>query len=344
MNICFIVSPYWENMNPKSDTTIRLIHEAAFRNHTVGIIYPQNLTIRHSIVHGFMKMIVKNEKVSKSVSNFHKNVQFREQMLPLSGFDAIFIRSDPPIDITMLNFLDSIKHDTFIINSVDGLRIANNKVYTAAFYDPNKKFIPETHVSKNKEYLKKVIVESEKERMILKPLDGHGGRGVIILEKNAPENINSLLDFYIHMGEKSNYVIIQEYVEGAQEEGDVRILLLNGEPIGAMRRIPAPGDIRSNVHAGGTVARHNLTSKEKELCREIGPKLVADGLYFVGLDVIKGKLIEVNVCSPGGITRINKLNKWKLQSKVIDFVEDVISNQKEAIHRKQQSQKAVENA
>ncbi|MDG2392931.1 MAG: glutathione synthetase, partial [Thalassotalea sp.] len=136
---------------------------------------------------------------------------------------------------------------------------------------------------------------------------------------------------------------LQEYVEGA-DAGDVRVLMLNGEPIGAMKRVPCDGEVRSNVHAGGTVVKHTLTKNEKALCKHIGPKLVRDGLYFVGIDLISEKLIEVNVQSPGGIMRINRLNNVKLQKKVIDFIESVI-NAKEALTlRKTEFRKAIKDA
>ncbi len=178
----------------------------------------------------------------------------------------------------------------------------------------------------------------------MKPLNGFGGEGVIVIEKSASESFRSLLEFYIGGGnDKSNYVILQEYVEGALE-GDVRILMLNGEPIGAMKRIPADNDVRSNIHAGGHEVKHVLSKEEKSLCKHIGPKLVRDGLFFVGLDVINGKLIEVNVLSPGGITRINRLNRVKLQADVIDFIENIVSVKEAVTLRKIQFSKVIEDA
>jgi glutathione synthase len=160
--------------------------------------------------------------------------------------------------------------------------------------------------------------------MIMKPLDGYGGSGVIVIEKSAIHNIKSLLEFYIDRGDgKSSYVILQDYVEGA-ENGDVRVLMLNGKPIGAIRRRPSKGDARSNISAGGTVEKYRLTKSDKILCAKIGNKLVRDGIYYAGLDLIGGKLIEVNVLSPGTITDINKLNNVKLQSKILDYLEDVV--------------------
>ena len=244
----------------------------------------------------------------------------------------------------MLNFLDSVKDDVFIMNSIDGIRRANNKLYTAVFEDEQNTFIPKTHVTKNKEYLTQIIKESTKDKMILKPLNGFGGSGVILIEKSAMNSISSLLDFYINNKDgSSNYVILQDYIEGA-DQGDVRILLLNGKPIGAMRRVPGEDDHRSNVSAGGSIAKHVLTKQEKELCRRIGPKLVKDGLYFVGIDVINGMLVEVNVMSPGGITYMNRVYKLKLHEKVINFVEDMVISKVTRLDRRAKLRKHVDEA
>ena len=142
-------------------------------------------------------------------------------------------------------------------------------------------------------------------------------------------NIRSLLDFYINPDKnKSNYVIIQDYIEGA-ENGDARILMLNGKPIGAIRRVPAEGEARSNISQGGHAEKYKLTKADKILCEKIGKKLVKDGIYFAGLDVINGKLVEVNVMSPGGIAEMNKLYKIKVQEKIVDYLEQVVSIRKD---------------
>jgi len=341
MNICFLMYP-WHRIDPESDTSIRLIHECVAREHRVAITTPSNLTIRDSVAHAFCDVIAPM-KVTASVPAFYRKAKFNHRKLPLSGFDAIFMRVNPPLDSLSLNFLDQVRADTFICNDIDGLRVANNKLYTASFYDPGNSFIPITHVSKNREYLERVISESDRERMILKPLNGYGGRGVIVLEKSAKTSLRSLLDFYIGEGEETNYVILQEFVKGA-ENGDIRVLMLNGEPIGAMRRVPAAGEARSNVHVGGTAVKHTLTREEKALCKVIGPQLVRDGLFFVGLDIISGKLIEVNVLSPGGITRINRLNRVKLQANVIDFVESMVTSRERLLTRKSHYRKVIEDA
>lgn len=341
MNILFLMYP-WENIDPEADSTIHLIHECVLRKHMVAVATVHNLTMRESSALAFCQVFVKSETVPGNIKSFYSKAQFRKVRLPLSGFDTILMRSNPPLNVTALNFLDSVRDDVFIMNDIDGLRIANNKLYTSSFDDPQNLFVPKTYVSKTPDYLESVLRESATEKMIMKPLDGYGGHGVILVEKQAIDSFRSLVEFYITNNEKRNYVILQEYVEGA-DQGDVRILILNGEPIGAMKRIPATGEVRSNVHAGGRVVKHTLSRTEKELCKLIGPKLVRDGLYFVGIDVISGKLIEVNVLSPGGIMRINKLNRTKLQVKIIDFIEN-IANAKETIEaRKAEFLKAIED-
>lgn len=344
MNVCFLMYPWETIKSPENDTSLTLIHECAKRGHGVAICTPSNLTIRNSVTNAFCTILNRHDKVPTSIKSFYKKTTTREEMLPLAGFDLIFMRAEPPLDPLMLNFLDSVKDDVFIINSVRGLREANNKLYTAVFEDPNNEIIPVTHVSKNKDYLIKMIEESKSDKMILKPLDGFGGSGVILIEKSAMGNINSLLDFYIHKKDGSaDYVILQEYIEGA-DQGDVRILILNGIPIGAMRRIPGDKDHRSNVSAGGRVAKHKLTLQEKVLCDKIGPKLVKDGLYFVGIDVIGGKLVEVNVMSPGGITYMNSVYKTKIQEKVVNFMESKVLERNASFLKKADLRKTVDEA
>jgi glutathione synthase len=335
----------WEDIkSPENDTSLALIHECAKRGHGVAICAPANLTIRNTVTNAFCTVLNRVEKIPGSIKSFYNRTTTREEMLPLAGFDAIFFRAEPPLDPLMLNFLDSVKDDVFICNSLQGMREANNKLYTAVFEDPDNEIIPVTHVSKNKNYLVRMIEESPSDKMILKPLNGFGGSGVILIEKTAMGNINSLLDFYINKSDgTSDYVILQEYIEGA-DKGDVRILLLNGIPIGAMKRVPGDKDHRSNVSAGGTVEKHKLTPQEKILCKKIGPRLVRDGLYFVGIDVIGGKLVEVNVMSPGGVTYINKVYKVKLQEKVIDFVESKVLEKSAAFRRKAVLKRRVEEA
>ncbi|CAA0101132.1 Glutathione synthetase [BD1-7 clade bacterium] len=341
MKICFLMYP-WDRIDPESDSTLRLIHEAATRGLTVALTTPNNLTIRESVPYGFCNVLKKTDKISSNIPSFYKTAQFKRCKLPLGGFDVIIMRANPPLDTTALNFLDSVRNDVFIMNDIDGLRIANNKLYPASFNGEAARYIPVTYVSKSREYLEQVMEESGTEKMIMKPLNGYGGQGVIVVEKSAMQNFRSLLEFYIG-SDQGNYVILQEYCEGAHL-GDVRIMMLNGEPIGAMRRVPSDKDIRSNIHAGGKEVKHQLTKEEKLLCKAIGPQLVRDGLYLAGLDVINGKLLEVNVLSPGGISRINKLNRTKLQKSILDFIENVVAARELVVERKNSFRQVIEDA
>lgn len=326
MRVAFIIE-HWNNLEPLKSTTLAVIKECMQRGHNVAVLYTHDLTVRNNTVLGFAKMLKFEGKIPDSVTTFYKKTTYDIKLTALHAFDCIMIRKDPPISPLVFNFLDSIKNETVIINDVDGIRKANNKLYTTTFHDPENAFLPKTHVSGSKKYIKKIIEESTEEKMILKPLDGSGGRGVIVLEKNAMSNINSLLDFYIDdSGE--NYVILQEYIKGA-ENGDVRVMMLNGKAIGAYHRKPAEGEHRANIQTGGSAHKYDLTESQKKICSKVGKKLVEDGIFFAGLDMIGDKILEVNVLNPGGITNINRLNKLKLHKNVVDFLEEKVHEKAE---------------
>lgn len=327
MHIGFMIAD-WETITPTKNSTILVIRECLKRGHKVSILYPENLTVRNNVAHGLMKVIEPMEKIPDNISQFHKKVSFTKKLMPLHALDSFMIRKDPPIDPIIYNFLDSIKNECIIVNDIDGIRKANNKLYTTTFNDPNNTFLPITYVSKNKEFIRQMIDDMPGDKVILKPLVGSGGHGVIVLEKNAQSNINSILDFYIHGSGDSNYIIIQEYIEGA-EEGDIRVLMLNGKFIGAYNRKPPEGDIRANIQIGGTAHKYSMTDSQMAVCRKIGPRLAADGLFFVGVDMIGDKILEVNVLNPGGISNINRLNKVKLHQNVVDFIEEKVHEKHE---------------
>lgn len=327
MHIGFMIAP-WETLTPTKNSTILVVRECLKRGHKVSVLYPENLTVRNNIAFGRLLRIEPMEKISDNIVQFHKKVAFKPILTPLHSLDSLMIRKDPPIDPVVFNFLDSIKNECIILNDVDGIRKANNKLFTTTFSDPSNSYLPITHVSKDKEYIRKMINEMPGDKVILKPLVGSGGHGVIVLEKNAQSNISSILDFYISGQGNSNYVIIQEYIEGA-EHGDVRVLMLNGKFLGAYNRKPPEGDIRANIQVGGTAHKYKMTDSQMAVCRKIGPRLAADGLYFVGVDMIGDKILEVNVLNPGGITNINKLDKAKHQTHVVDFIEEKVNEKHE---------------
>ena len=196
MHIGFIIAS-WNNIDPANSSTLSVIKECLVRGHKVSILYTDNLTVRNNVVHGFIETINEMDKIPENITSFYKKVTFDKKLRALHVFDCMMIRKDPPINPLVLNFLDAIKDEVVMVNDVDGIRKANNKLYTTTFHDPHNTYLPITHVSGSKKFINRVIDESDGEKMILKPLDGSGGRGVIVLEKNARSNINSLLDFYI---------------------------------------------------------------------------------------------------------------------------------------------------
>lgn len=323
----------WSEVEPDIDSSLCLIHGAVSRGHKVFLIYPHNLTISEGKPLGFCKTLVKDDHYHEHPETYYGKAVLGDEELYLDQLDVLFLRDNPPVDNILLNFLDPIKEDVFIVNDIDGMRMAANKIYPASYYDPENPFVPKTWVSKNVDYLMKKVRESESKKIIIKPLDGFGGVGVIVIDRSFDANLRSILEFYIKgkRGQTPESVIVQEYVPGA-ENGDIRVLILNGEPIGAMRRVPAEGDNRSNISAGGSAVPHKLSDEEKAICKAVGPKLVKDGLYFVGIDIIGSHLIEINISSPGGIPEINEMGGYgyTVEDKVIEYVESVIEGRKNA--------------
>ena len=201
---------------------------------------------------------------------------------------------------------------TQVINSTRGLRHANEKLYTIHF----AQVMPATIVSQDKATIREFV--NQKGAAVMKPLGGKAGEGILFL---SPEdrNLNSMIEISTKWGQEP--VMIQDYLPAAKE-GDKRIIVLNGEPIGAVNRIPTGSEFRGNMAVGGRVAKTEISDRELEICATLAPKLREDGLYFVGLDVIGGYLTEVNVTSPTGIREIDRLNNVSLGQQVIKWLEN----------------------
>jgi glutathione synthase len=237
------------------------------------------------------------------------------QDIRLAETDAVFIRKDPPFDRAYLYatlMLEHLRDRTLVMNDPRGVRDANEKLYTLHF----TRFTPRTVVTADKPRIL-AFVEDAGGKAVIKPLDGAGGAGVLLLEK-TDKNKNAIVDLLT--GEGRRLVIVQEYLPKVRE-GDKRILLLDGEPLGAINRVPLADDLRSNIHVGGTVHPTTVTAEERAVIDAIAPKLRADGLYFVGLDIIGGKLTEVNVTSPTGIQELSRHVGRDVAADVIAWVE-----------------------
>ncbi len=239
---------------------------------------------------------------------------------PLEHFDAIFMRKDPPADAAylyatmLLSLADERK--TFVLNHPAGLREANEKLYSLNFPDA----IPPTLVTYEIPRLK-TFLEEQGGEMIVKPLDGHGGEGVF-LATAKDRNLGAILEAVTQY--ESRLIMAQRYLPEARK-GDKRLIVLNGEPLGCMLRVPRDDENRGNIHVGGNCVKAPVTARDREICKMLKPRLERDGLYFVGLDIIGDYLTEVNVTSPTGVQEIDRLDGVNLEGKVIDFVESRVA-------------------
>ena len=318
MKLAFIIDPI-AKLDPGHDTSVALMEAAQIMGHQVWIAEARDLTIVDGKAWANLQSVTL--KPVQLVNGLWKAAldwyQIGETTFScLSEMDAVWMRVDPPVNTPYLYatyILDLIdRQKTLVINSPAGLRNANEKVYALGFTS----VIPETIVSQDKAVIENFL--SQQEAAVLKPLGGKAGEGILFL-KQVDRNFNSLIEISTKQG--SEPVMIQEYLPAAKE-GDKRIILVEGKPIGAVNRIPTGKDFRGNMAVGGSVAEAVITDRDREICEVLAPKLIEDGLYFVGIDVIGGYLTEVNVTSPTGIREINRLSNVSLGKEVINWLEN----------------------
>lgn len=243
----------------------------------------------------------------------------------LNDMDIVFFRPDPPIDINyiqctyILDFIDTTK--TLVVNSASGVRKANEKVYINNFSE----YVPDNIVSKNIPLLKDFL--NQYEHVIVKPLNKCFGKGVFSLKKGDP-NTNSILETSTDFG--STLIMVQEYVN-TNGGGDKRVNIICGEVMEeAVTKLSGKGDFKFNAHNDEFFVKSYLTDKEKEICTQIAPKLMSEGLYIVGLDFIQDKMIEINVTSPCFFIReINKFFDIELEKRIIDLIANTVESNKQ---------------
>ncbi len=293
------------------DTTFSFIEAAQARGHENLHCHIHDLSVKDGEVFATVHPVV--------ILDSHPYIALVRDNGPhrvaLSDVDAVFIRKDPPFDQAYLYAtlqLEICRGKTLVINDPRGLRDANEKLYTLNF----SSWMPRTIVTSNRDMIHDFVREMGG-RAVLKPLDGAGGSGVVEL-RAGDTNARALADMLTNEGKR--LAMVQEYLP-AVKEGDKRVLLLDGEPLGAILRVPRADEMRSNIHVGGSVVPTELTARENELVRAIAPQLRQDGLIFVGLDVIGERLTEVNVTSPTGIQELGRFTGSKPSDKVIAWAE-----------------------
>jgi glutathione synthase len=317
VKLAFIIDPI-ARLDPTHDSSVAMMEAAQLLGHEVWITQANGL----SIVEG--KAWAKLQRVTLTPVTLGENrwiavpnwFELKEEVFaPIETLDAIFMRTDPPVDTAylyatyILDYVDPAK--TLVLNNPQGIRAANEKIYALQFVGA----IPTTIVTQDKAVIQDFL--DKHGAVVLKPLGGKGGEGILFLEP-GDRNFNSLVEISTLQGRLP--IMVQTYLPDAKL-GDKRILMLNGEPIGAVNRVPTGSDFRGNMAVGGRADAVEITDRDRQICTQVGPKLKQDGLYFVGLDVIGGLMTEVNVTSPTGIREIDRLSHLALGKQVIQWVE-----------------------
>lgn len=316
LRIGFLIDPL-ETLLVGHDTSLAFMLECQHRGHEVHCFEQKDLEYESGQVRAAARMVE-----LRRVKGDHYRV-ISEGRVALSSLDAIFLRKDPPVDIEYLHAtqLVELARGPLLVNDPAALRDANEKLYALQFPD----LVPRTLVSRDAAALRTFLDQLGGE-MIIKPIDGFGGRGILHVRAND-RNLNSLLELATGGGRIA--IVAQEYLP-ASREGDKRIILVDGEPLGGMMRVPQHDDVRGNLAVGGRSVKSRLTERDREICRRLAPDLRRRGLSFVGIDVIGGYLTEVNVTSPTGVEEINAFEGVSIERSLIDLVERKVEGKKGA--------------
>jgi glutathione synthase len=298
-----------DTINIDADSTFALALEAQARGHALYHYLPQALTLRNGRVYARGRPL----EVFRRHGNHHRFGPFEE--LDLAGFDIVLMRQDPPFDmayITATHLLELLPEEgPLVVNNPASVRNAPEKLFVLRFRD----LMPPTLVTVDRDEIR--AFWEEHGEIVLKPLFGMGGAGVFHLRR-GDDNLNSLLEMYAAVHREP--VMVQRYLPEIRQ-GDKRIILVEGEPKGAVLRVPPAGEARANLHVGGRAEKTELTAREREICAAIGPALREQGLVFAGIDVIGDWLTEINVTSPTGIQEIARLDGVEIAPLIWDAIE-----------------------
>ena len=296
-------------------TTTVLAAEAVKRGHQVCYITPDDFMQSPDDILRVHARFAPNTKFRSHTSFFKgmRKVAKKTKLIDITNIDVLMLRNDPSTDATERPWAADVglmfgkvaaARGVIVLNDPDGLSGATNKYY---FQSYPRSVRAETLITKKEKDVRE-FAKKHKDNIIVKPLQGSGGSGVFLVNKENKSNLNQMLESITRDG----YVIAQAYIEEA-DKGDIRMFMMNGLPLrqgnkyAAMRRISSDDDIRSNIHAGGKAAAVKITDRELEIAETIRPKLIADGMFLVGIDIIGDKVVEVNVFSPGNLYTCSKM-------------------------------------
>jgi glutathione synthase len=307
LNVAVQMDPI-ERINIRGDSTFALLLEAQKRAHPLSYYTPDRLSLRDGKVSATVRPLV-----VRDVAGDHVTLG-EPRLVDLASFDVVLLRQDPPFDLAYISsthMLDRIHPKTLVVNDPSHVRNAPEKIFVTEFPD----LMPPTLLTRDLDAIK--AFRAEQGDIVMKPLYGKGGEAVFRLEAEDL-NFGSLYDLFATMFREP--WVVQKFLP-AVKDGDKRIILVDGEFAGAVNRVPAPDDLRSNMVRGGVPKATDLTEREHEICARLGPPLRQRGLLLVGIDVIDGFLTEINVTSPTGIRAVKNLGGPDIAALVWDAIE-----------------------
>lgn len=296
--------------NPEKDTTLALMTAVQERDGEVWGATVDQLSGRG----GVARVHATRYHIDTDARPFYQAGETRTETL--DAFQVVWMRKDPPFNLQyvyatyLLDLADPSK--TLVVNKPQGLRNANEKVYILNFPD----VITDTAVVRTRADIRE-MVEAFGGKAVIKPLDQMGGEGIFVL-RSDDGNFNSIVDAVSRGG--TEHVMVQRFLPAAAE-GDKRIILIDGKPLGAILRVPQGSDFRGNMAAGGIATKVDITPREHEIIGQLAPRLRAEGLYLVGLDVIGGYVTEINVTSPTGVQEIDRFNGTRIARDIVGWAE-----------------------
>ncbi|MGB0658726.1 MAG: glutathione synthase [Mangrovicoccus sp.] len=314
-HIAFQMDPI-EAVDPEADSTYRLAEEALARGHKIWVYAPQDLVFDRGRLRARMQTAVTKRGETPFV------VLGEPEMMDMADMDVVWLRQDPPFDmgyITNTHMLDLLRDTCLVVNDPFWVRNFPEKLLVLQFPD----LTPPTMIARDLAALRGF--KEEFGDIIIKPLYGNGGAGVFRL---TPEdrNLNSLHELFTGLNREP--LIAQAYLP-AVTKGDKRVILVDGEPVGAINRVPAAGETRSNLHVGGRAEKVELTERDREICAAIGPVLREKGQVFVGIDVIGDHLTEINVTSPTGIQELQRFDGTNVAGLIWEAVEQRLADRQD---------------
>lgn len=309
MKLLFVMDPLAQ-IQITTDSTFAMMCAAQTRKHEIWFCEPRHLGLEHDDV------IARAWPVTVQAVPGDHYILGPQATVPLQSCHAVFMRKDPPIDLdyyfaTLL--LERARGKTLLINDPRGLRESNEKLAILDYPE----LVPPTIVTRESNRLRAFMAEQGGE-MVVKPLDASGGFGVFHV-RQGDTNTGSILEQATNLGRR--WTMAQRYLPEVRQ-GDKRILLVDGEPLCAVLRVPAPDETRGNLHVGARAMPAKIEGRDLEIVKTLGPKLRAAGQFFVGLDVIGGWLTEINVTSPTGLLEANALYQENYETKVIEALEE----------------------